>query len=82
MYGSLNSKQNYPQKDIRVFPIFIHLAEISASFSKNIKTHGLIHRTGPSWPKFRPGPSKVEVTSPKWIPMTVDMRKEHRCTDT
>ena len=37
-----------PAKDICVFPIFMNLAEISASFSKNIKTHGLIHQTGPS----------------------------------
>ena len=55
----IEQQTKLPPKDIRVFPIFINLAEISASFSKNIKTHGLIHQTGPSWPKFRPRPSKL-----------------------
>ena len=65
----IEQQTKLPSKDIRVFPIFINVAEISASFSKNIKTHGLIHETGPSWPKFRPGPSKLEITSQKWIPL-------------
>ena len=65
----IEQQTKLPPKHIRVFPIVIHLAEISASFSKNIKTHGLIHQTGPSWPKFRPGPSKLEITSQNWIPL-------------
>ena len=65
----IEQQTKLPPKDIRVFPIFINQAKILASFSKNIKTHGLIHQTGPSWPKFRPGPSKLEITSPKWIPL-------------
>ena len=77
----IEQQTKLPAKEICVFPIFMNLAEIAASFSKNIKTHGLIHRKGPSWPKFRPGPSKLEITSPKWITMMVDMRKEQRCTD-
>ena len=65
----IEQQTKLPPKDIRVFPIFIDVAKISASFSKNIKTHGLIHQTGPSWPKSRPGPSKLEITSQKWIPL-------------
>ena len=48
-------------KHVPVFPILTNLAEISSSFLKNIKTHGPIWQKCLSWPKFRPGPSKLEI---------------------
>ena len=48
-------------KHVLLFPILTNLAEISASSSKNVQTHGPIWQTGLSWPKFRPGPSKLRI---------------------
>ena len=68
-------------KHVPAFPILTNLAEISASSSKNVKTHGRIRQTGLSWPKFRPGPSRLEIRSLKWVPMTIDRSKEQRSSD-
>ena len=69
-YGSLNSKQNYPQRIYVYFLFLLTWPKFRPVCAKTIKTHGVIHQTGPSWPKFRPGPSKLEITSRKWIPLS------------